>query len=303
MDLVKTEQTDIDSAGGKLVKPEPPHIFLYVDFRQYLKDFYTFKQDSDRGSLRPYSYANFAAAADIKSPNYLRLIIEGKRNLSDDMVHKFSKALGHTRLERDEFTLLVHYGQSRNPEERIKHLKALSEFRIARQLQNGEISATPFETVPDWLGWFIFAMADQKDVKYNVKDIGEKLLARVGEKEIQDSLNRLINAGLIEKDEDGNLKKSRTLMEHAQDVVPQLVRKIQGELIYLGMESLLRDEANEREFGAVTLALTKEEFESVKFEIRKLRKKISKDISSARNQSKGDRVYQLNFQLFPVTKG
>ena len=79
------------------------------------------------------------------------------------------------------------------------------------------------------------------------------------------------------------------------------MRKLQAELIYLGMESLFQDNPQEREFGAFTMALTKEEFEQVKFEVRQLRKRLYAEYSVKREQSKGDRVYQLNFQLFPVT--
>ena len=91
-------------------------------------------------------------------------------------------------------------------------------------------------------------------------------------------------------------------MQGSQDVPAALIRKLQAELIYLRMESLFQDEPQDREFGAFTMALTKEEFEHIKFEVRQLRKRLYKDYSVKRENSKGERVYQLNFQLFPVTK-
>jgi uncharacterized protein (TIGR02147 family) len=71
--------------------------------------------------------------------------------------------------------------------------------------------------------------------------------------------------------------------------------------MYLGLESLFKDSASDREFGSATLALTKEEFEEIKFQLRKIRKQIQKDNSVKRAGTKGDKVYQLNLQLFPVT--
>jgi uncharacterized protein (TIGR02147 family) len=91
-------------------------------------------------------------------------------------------------------------------------------------------------------------------------------------------------------------------MSGSENVPVALVRKLQAELIYLGLESLFQDAPQEREFGAMTVSLTESEFEQLKFELRQFRKRWTKDIAVARSQSKGDRVFQLNIQLFPVTK-
>ena len=78
---------------------EQPQLAEFVDYREYLKKYYQFKQIETKARLRPYSYSDFSAAANIKSPNYLKLIIEGKRNLSREMSQKFSRALKHTRAQ------------------------------------------------------------------------------------------------------------------------------------------------------------------------------------------------------------
>jgi len=67
------------------------------------------------------------------------------------------------------------------------------------------------------------------------------------------------------------------------------------------MESIYQDKPTDREFGTLTMSLTKSEFEEIKFKLRQMRKGLNKDNSIARMKSKGERVYQLNIQLFPVT--
>lgn len=91
-------------------------------------------------------------------------------------------------------------------------------------------------------------------------------------------------------------------MENADNIPVALVRKLQAELLYLGMESLFQDDPTDREFGTVTLSMTEKEFEEIKFKLRQIRKQMTKDNSIARSQSAGERIYQLNIQLFPVTK-
>jgi uncharacterized protein (TIGR02147 family) len=101
--------------------------------------------------------------------------------------------------------------------------------------------------------------------------------------------------------EDGRVIKGRDLIESPQELPVEMIRKLQAELIYLGIESLFKDSPKDREFGALTMAMTQQEFEQVRFELRQLRKRIQKDLMVKRQSSKGERVYQVNIQLFPVT--
>lgn len=278
-----------------------PVLAAYTDYRQYLKDFYLFKREQTRSDIRPYSYANFAASADIRSPNYLKLVIEGQRNLSSAMAKKFGKALGLSKEEIEEFLALVDYCQATEPLERNRYLKVLADLRVRQQLKAGEIKAETWEKVPSWVTWVLHAMTEQKDVVFEAERLTEIMKGGAHADEIRKSLDKLLESGELVRAEDGSVTKGRELMNGSEDVPVALVRKLQAELIYLGLESLFQDAPQEREFGAMTVSLTEAEFEQLKFELRQFRKRWTKDISVQRKQSKGDRVFQLNIQLFPVT--
>lgn len=284
---------------GSLV---PPVLSDYMNYRQFLADFYKFKRQSSKGSLRAYNYAVFSAAANIKSPNYLKMIIEGKRNLSDDMIGKFGKALGFNKEQTEEFRLLVQFTQATDPADRNMYLKKLSEHRVGVKLKTGEIDRKSFEKVPNWVAWIIYAMIDQEGVAFDTAALKKLLRGKASEDEIENALASLMNSGDIRRDEvTGEIKKARSLTESPEDIPVALVRKLQSQLMYLGLESLYQDQPTEREFGTLTMSLTKAEFEEIKFKLRQMRKAINKDNSIARMKSKGERVYQLNIQLFPVT--
>jgi uncharacterized protein (TIGR02147 family) len=279
-----------------------PHVSDYMDFRTYLAAFFDYKRKQSAGDLRPYSYATFSAGANIKSPNYLKMIIEGRRNLSSDMILKFAKALGLNKELTEDFDLLVSYGQAMDGADRNMFLKKLSEHRVQVKLRTGEIDKKTWEKIPSWAAWVIYAMVDQEGVRYDLKSLKDLLRGKASEDEIEQALGSLFKSGeLVMDPATGEVTKARTLIESAEDVPVALVRKLQAQLMYLGLESLYQDAATEREFGTLTLSLTKQEFEEVKFKLRQIRKQINKDNSIARMSSKGDRVYQLNIQLFPVT--
>lgn len=279
-----------------------PVLAEYTDFRQYLKDVYEHKRATESTGFRAYSYSTFSAAADIKSPNYLKLIIEGRRNLSEDMMTRFAKALRLNREETSEFKALVRYGQATQPIERNQYLKELADLRARRELDRGMINQRSWDKVPSWIGWVLYAMADQKDVEFDPETVLRMFRLKASPDDIRDSMRKLFEAGELVRDEaTGEVMKPREMIEAPQDLPVALIRKLQAELIYLGIESLFKDSPKDREFGALTMALTQEEFEQVRFEVRQLRKRLHKDVSVKRKVSKGDRVYQLNIQLFPVT--
>lgn len=280
---------------------EAPALASYTDYRDYLRDVFSYRKRTMSTAIRQYSYAAFSAAADIKSPNYLKLIIEGQRNLSDEMAKKFAKALNLSKDETDEFISLVHYGQAKDPLDRNRCLKELSDIRVRRQLKAGEINAEAWGKVPSWVTWVLHSLADQEGVSFEMSDLREIMRGRATRDEIKKAFDKLLESGELKHDESGQVVKGRKMMEGANAIPAALVKRLQGELIYLGLESLFQDDPTEREFGALTVALTKQEFEQVRHELRAMRKRIYKDILVNREKSKGERVYQLNMQLFPVT--
>ncbi len=279
-----------------------PQLSAYTDFRKYLKDFFDHKVYETRKDRRPYNYSQFSVAAEIKSPAYLKMIIENQRNLSPVMAQKFGYALGLQKEDIQEFILLVNYGQAIDPLERNRHLKKLSEFRVRSQLKKGELESDVWDKVPSWITWVLYAMADQKNVKFEAENLKQLIKNKPPFDEIKKSLERLLSSGELQPNElNGEMVKTRELMAGVEKVPTALVRKLQAELIYLGLDSLFQDSPTDREFGALTFALTEEEFESLKFELRHLRKRLNKDFAVSRKAVKGDRVFQLNIQLFPVT--
>jgi uncharacterized protein (TIGR02147 family) len=298
-----------DLVGSLLSKiPRLPEVIVtpllseYMDFRKFLSDWYNYKRVLSKNDLRPYNYGMFSAAADIKSPNYLKMIIEAHRNLSEEMIVKFARALGFNKEQGEEFRLLVLFGQASDPAERNFFLKELSDFRVQSQLRSGQIDRKVWEKIPNWITWILYAMMDQDGVEFRPEKLRELLRGKASESEIEDSLKTLINSGEIVKDElTGQLRKARNLIDTPDEIPVALVRKLQSQLMYLGLESLFQDSPADREFGSLTLSLTKSEFDELKFKLRQMRKQINKDNSIKRMSTRGDRVYQLNLQLFPVT--
>lgn len=279
-----------------------PQLSDYLNYRDFLRAFYLYKRDITKTHHRRYNYSFFSAAADIRSPNYLRLIIEGQRNLSEEMAFKFARAMQLNKEGTDEFVLMVLYGQETDPMLRNQYLKTLSDFRLQKSLKLGVIDKKVMEKVPNWIGWILFALLDQEGARFTSSALKNLLRNKASETEIQSALNKLLESGeLVQDAATGEIKKGRPQVEAGDDIPSDLIRRLQTQLMSLGLESLFQDSPLDREFGTLTLSLNKKEFEELRFQLRKFRKQIHKDNSIQRMQAKGERVYQLNLQLYPVT--
>ena len=99
-------------------------VFSYSDYRSFLKDFYEFQKQR-----REYSYKAFSIEAGLKSPNYLKLVIDGAKNLTLENIHNFAKALKLSWEETHYFEVLVNCNQAKSQEVRSYYEKIIAKLR------------------------------------------------------------------------------------------------------------------------------------------------------------------------------
>ena len=85
-------------------------IFEYQQYREFVRDYYLDQKRRKTGM----TYARFSAAAGIRSPNYMKLVIDGEKNLTQENVVRFSRALGLSEAEADYFEALVQFNQAKS---------------------------------------------------------------------------------------------------------------------------------------------------------------------------------------------
>jgi uncharacterized protein (TIGR02147 family) len=274
---------------------QAPVLSTYLDYRVYLSDFLNFKQSQKLG-LRKYSASDFAAAADLKSPQYLKLVIERQRNLSEEGAYKFCKALGLNKEDSLEFVYLVLYNQASNPKERYDELQKLSEHRS----KNVEGLKSPH-----WLKVIVYSICEGLRGKYTAEELKVLLGNKCKLSDLQKCLTEMVEEKAIRAEEsEGQTFYLKTDGQNtlSNDIPLDIIKKIQADLLFMGLESLFSDSPQDRDLGSFSIALTEKEFEETKFEIRKFRKALLKNLLIKREVAPGEKVYQVQFQIFPVTK-
>jgi hypothetical protein len=166
-------------------------ILAYTDFRSYLRDFY-----ADRKSrVRHFSFRAFARAAGFASPNFILLVTEGKKNLTEASAGRLAQAMGLSGEDADQFLDLVRFGQAKDVEARGRALESLeARRRRAGPTLLGDDDAA---YLAHWYLPVIRELAALPDFSEDPAWIGRRLGFPVPAKEIRASLDFLERRGYL----------------------------------------------------------------------------------------------------------
>ena len=186
-------------------------LFEYLNYRSYLNDYYLEKSAKGKLSLR-----SFARRAELGSPSYLKSVIDGKRNLTEKTIPKFSKALGHKKDEADFFRNLVLMNQSSNHEEKNRYYQNLA--RSKRYIEVKHLEHNQFELLSKWHYAAIREMVLIPDFVEDPEQIGRSLRPHVSADEVSQTIELLLEIGLLVRDESGTLKQSEPTLTTGSEV-------------------------------------------------------------------------------------
>ena len=110
-------------------------LFQYVDYQVYLRDWL-----ASIRTRRGFSLRQFAARAGLGSPAYLKMVIDGKRNLGEEGLEMFMNGLRLEAEQRLFFRNLVLWNQAETDEDRSHYEGKLTLLRKCRVVRPKAIS-------------------------------------------------------------------------------------------------------------------------------------------------------------------
>lgn len=270
-----------------------PSIRDYSDYRRYLKDFFESKK-----KLNPaYSHRVFIRKAEMTSPSHLKMIMDGKRNLTSKTVRKYVNAIGLKKKDAQFFELLVNYNQEQNPEEKIKMFQDLMLEKKKKGLST--IEEAQFAFLSKWHYVAIYVLIDLIDFEGTPEWISSRLKKKVSIPNIETALEHLLDLGLIEKDPSRGFRQTNGPLDTSDEIQSLAFRSYHKNMAELGIYSLDNELVNNREFNGVTIPVEKAKLGQIKEMIRNFRKELNEVASNMENP---DEVYQMNIHFFPLTE-
>lgn len=274
-------------------KTERPSIFDYLDYRIFLKDIFNFKKQNN--SL--YSYRVFAGKAGFSSPNFLKLIIDGKRNLSNEGVGKVARGFELKKQERDYFENLVYMNQASNHAEKDHYYKKM--MTVNGYLKSHKLDKAGYAYFSKWYYPAIREIAVFRDRNITPDEIAQSLNPGITAREAEKALDVLQELGLIMRNKEGLWEQADSVVSTGPEVKSLIITNYHKEMMKLGMEAIERYPSDERDISAVILSVKKEKFTEFKQKIIAFRKELLK---LACEDKDPDQVIQINIQAFPLTK-
>lgn len=271
-----------------------PKILNYLDYRKYLKDYYTYMK-----KVEPkFSFRSFARKVGL-SGSYLKHLIDGRYHLSNSQRGKIASACGFSKEERSYFYKLIDFNKASTLEEQNRCLKKIN--REALKHTRREISGEQYKLLSEWYFIAIRNLVNLKGFKADPQYMAQRLRGLITPKEAEAALKVLDQLGLV-YEKNGHYHQSEKHLVSKDEIQSTAIRNYHAKSIPLGVKALDKNDLAEREMRALTMSVTKEDALMVKDSIKKYYTELVSKIAASNKKKRPDDLWQLNFQFFKLTE-
>lgn len=267
-------------------------IFVYQNYRDYLRDFYA----EQKRTKKNFSYRAFAKKAGINASAFLYYVIKGQRNLTKSSAAQVAKAIGMSIREEEFFENLVSFNQSKSILEKTKYYNRLLQSQKPKKIE--KVKRENFEYYSHWYHSVIRELVTLVNFKDDYQFLGMCTLPALTAKEAMKSVALLEKLGFIAKNEEGRYELANPVIatwSTGSEVF--IIEKFQQEMLELARQSFTVFAKAERLNASTTLKISKSTFEFFKTKTREFRAEL---LELARLDQNPEEVYQFTFNLFPV---
>ena len=269
---------------------------MYRDYRDYLLDMVAHLKTT----RKRFSYRHFSEKAGFSSSSYLKLVADGRRNVSQKAIPKIGKGLELSPSELTAFEALVYYTSAKSEQDKHEWEQRLLATSADANREALELSRDHYGVYSTWYAGVIRELILVGLSDGDVQSLSKRLWPRVPSQKVKKALELLVRTGLVQRTADG-LRAT-----HAQIVSSGVVRAA-----VLGFHRRMLSLANaaldvlpntERSITSVTVALSRSQYEDTCEQIDAFRAKILDNIEAKRLVNDELEVYHLGIQFFPVTR-
>jgi uncharacterized protein (TIGR02147 family) len=269
-----------------------PDVHRYLDYRGYLRDFYAHK----KAGPRAFSFRAFSRRAGLKSPNYLKLVMDGDRNLTPAMATRFATACGLEADAADYFVDLVAFNQATTSAERNAAYDRLKSHRRYRSVHRLELAHADYHAT--WYLPAIRELASRNDFRDDPAWIARRIRPRITEAEAERALRVLRELALLVESDDGKLVQAEALVSTGPETRGLHIGNYHRGMMSRAAAAIDELPPEKRDISSLTLCLGPERLAELKARVQRFRREL---LEMSVEDEDPREVIQINFQLFPLT--
>lgn len=262
----------------------------YLDYHQYLRDYYEARKHDE-----PFmSYRFFGEKTGI-DPGYLYKVLQGKLELARKSIPVVCKYIGLNDREAEYFELLVRYSKAKTPLETKLSFESLLALRTSRAKR---INPIQYAFYQKWYHAAIHALLSVYPFQDDFKELANQLSPKISVVQARESLQLLKQIGLIRLSKNGYWEPVEMQVTTGEKWESIAIQENQKQSIQLSMDALDNCSKELRDISTLTVALSIRDLPEIRERIAQLRHAIL----NLDNENEPDTVFQINFQVIPVSK-
>jgi uncharacterized protein (TIGR02147 family) len=267
-------------------------VFAFRDYRQFLRAYY----EAGKAGGQAVTLRAFSKRAGLRSPNYLKLVMDGERNLTPPMASRFAEAAGLRAEGAEYFCELVAFNQAKTAVERGRAYERLRRFPRYRKVYKLDAAQESYHS-----SWYLPALRElvaHKDFNEDPRWIARQLLPAISPREAERALATLLELGLLERDSSGRLVQSDPLVTAPDGPLGHHVVSYHRSMMERAAAALDAIPRAEREIAALTLCLSNAQVVELKERLERFREELLQVYAAGRDAT---RIVQVNLQMFPLS--
>lgn len=273
------------------MQPVGPEVFRYLDFREFLRDWYAYKKERNPR----FSHRMLARKAGLRSSATFLNVIEGRRNPGPQVVEALARALGLGVGEAAYFGHLVRMQCADDPatrEHALEQVRATQRFRDARRLDRQAI-----EFLARWYLPALHELSACEGFQAEPSWIAGAMRPTITEEQAREGLGVLRDLGLLVE------REGRWIRADASVVTPHEVGGLAVRQYHRGMIERAKDAldypSSERHLCGVTVAVSPAALTRLKRELDALQERVLEMCDG--DTEPRTLVVQVNLQAVPLS--
>lgn len=267
-------------------------VFEFRDYRQFLRAYY----EAGKAGGQAVTLRAFSKRAGLRSPNYLKLVMDGSRNLTQPMAARFAEAAGLRAEATEYFCELVAFNQAKTAADRGRAYERLRRFPRYRKVYKLDAAQESYHS-----SWYLPALRElvaHKDFDEDPHWIAKQLLPAISPREAERALTTLFELGLIERDGTGRLLQSDPLVATPDGPLSHHVVSYHRSMLERAAAALDVVQRDEREIASLTLCVSGSQMAELKARLERFREELLQVYTAGPDAS---RIIQVNLQMFPLS--
>lgn len=270
-------------------------VFEYLDYREFLKDYYNQKKEANSA----FSLRVFSDRIGFKAKDFISRVMNGEKNLSNQSIPKVASGLRLGKHETEFFIGLVKFNQAATTDERNSAFEEMqAALKVARFAEKQHILGhAQYMVYSHWRHLTIRSLIGMFGFDGDYEALAKQVHPKITAEEAKKSVKLLEECLLIQKDEKGKYVLTENAITTGDRTSKLALRGYHQHCLKLAAESIDRDPPGSRHISGLTLGISQEGYERIVERINAFRKEIA---LIAEEDENSDRVFQLQFALFPV---